>query len=49
MNIPLNIVSAEPAHVIQVGITFQIRNPQNTFIGSDNNSNGAGTEAWARL
>ena len=49
MNIPLNTVSAAPAHVIKVGISRQIANPHITLIGSDKYSNGAATEACARL
>jgi hypothetical protein len=33
MNIPLNNVSAAPAHIIQAGISFRMTNAQITLIG----------------
>lgn len=49
MNTPLKRVSAAPARVSKVGILRQMANPHNILIGSDKYSNGAATEALARL
>ena len=49
MNMPLNNVSAAPANVSKAGISRQMINPHIILINSEKYSNGAATEACARL
>ena len=49
MKSPLNNVRQAPAHVNIVGTSCQMTNPHITLIGNEKYSNGATTEACARL